>query len=64
VLDTKKKCKLLYAFFIDSFQMSCQKNTFRIREKFKFYHINTRYPYGMNSFLTYNDLLNGKFSNT
>lgn len=44
--------------------MSHKKNPLRIKEKFKYYHINTRYPYSVNSFLAYNDLLNGEFPNT
>lgn len=41
-----------------------QKNSVRVKEKFKFYHVNTWYSYSMNSSLAYNDLLNGEFPNT
>ena len=44
--------------------MSHKKNSLGVREKFKFYHISTWYPYSMNSSLAYNDLLNGEFPNT
>lgn len=45
--------------------MSHKKNPLGVKEKFKFYHIHsTRYSYSVNSFLAYNDLLNGEFPNT